>query len=350
MWTKWGLPAISIISGILGHTSSHTPSDSRAVTFSSGSKSASVKVDIVEERVLVPLSVNGQEFKVLLDTGSTISWMYTQRTPKSTRQKNAHYNLQQHDLVSSSSFFQLYGGMSWAGGDVFQADVKLGDMTIENQALGSGDITYWPPEEMSGLLGLAFPYWNTVIGPNNDSVLQRVTANLDEPLFTTSFKKSGDSYVDFGYVDRKKYSGNITYITADASTGWWGLQLNASYADASSHGMAIIDTGSPTLSLNADIVDAYYEKVFTYDSRPGQRRVRCNDILPDITLNLDGYEMTIGGEALKFREGKNNCTCLLEAEAIPGMSILGLPFYKTRFIVHRPELDGVPRLGFAEHA
>lgn len=106
------------------------------------------------------------------------------------------------------------------------------------------------------------------------------------------------------------------------------------------------------MMLNAGVVDAFYDKVFTYgvDQETGFKRVRCTDRLPDITLSIDGYSMTIGGETLMSRQGKDKCLCLLQAETIPGMSILGLPFYRSRFVVHKPNYGGQPQLGFAKFA
>lgn len=75
---NWSL-SLPILSNLFGHhggaptpTSHVTPSDSRAVTFTSGVKTSSVKVILADDRALMPVNVNGEKFELIVDTGSTI--------------------------------------------------------------------------------------------------------------------------------------------------------------------------------------------------------------------------------------------------------------------------------------
>ncbi|KAI5293099.1 hypothetical protein KEM52_005830 [Ascosphaera acerosa] len=155
-------------------------------------RNSSVKVILDGDRALVPTTVDGKSYNLLLDTGSAVrfvrrngssacpigmirllarpprrrnSWLFTQRTPLAIRHNNPYHALNESQLDPQAGFFQLYGGLNWCGGDAFHADVGLGEVFIPGQALGSADVIAWGQESFSGLLGLALPYWNTGTHP-----------------------------------------------------------------------------------------------------------------------------------------------------------------------------------------
>lgn len=48
-----------------------------------------------------------------------------------------------------------------------------------------------------------------------------VRSELDSPLFAVSLKYHAPGSYDFGYLDKSKYTGSITYADVDSADGFW---------------------------------------------------------------------------------------------------------------------------------
>ena len=96
-----------------------------------------------------------------------------------------------------------------------------------------------------GLVGLAFGTLNTgelsssresfgtltellcAVKPQKvKTFFENAMENLQEPVFTAQLKHATAGTYEFGAVDPTKFQGELTYVPADTSQGFWGFNSN----------------------------------------------------------------------------------------------------------------------------
>lgn len=184
-------------------------------------------------------------------------------------------------------------------------------------------------------------------------------------------KKGEPGTYTFGIIDSTKYTGDLTYVDVDSSRGFWSFAVSGyAVGDLASplEFGAIADTGTSLLYLPEQVVEDYYSQTgASYDSSQGGYTFDCSEDIPDITINIGGYNAVVPGSFIKYAPlwesspskfmqflPNFNCTnafvflaCFggIQSSAKIGFSIFGDVFLKSQFVV----FDGSPspRLGFA---
>ncbi|KAG9242997.1 putative endothiapepsin [Calycina marina] len=170
------------------------------------SSATSTPADGVE--YLVPITAGSQILNLDFDIGSADLWVFSSLLP-STSQKGRDYH--------SSFKWTTYEAISNCKGDISYADgsgasdvcgtdmVNIGATTVAGPAIGLARKvpSALVSDTADGLVGLAFNAINTVtpIGAK------------------TQFNANG-AY-DFGFVDARKFAGNISFVTVSLSGGFW---------------------------------------------------------------------------------------------------------------------------------
>ena len=186
-----------------------------------------------------------------------------------------------------------------------------------------------------------------------------VKSSLASPLFTADLRHAQPGSYDFGFIDASKYIGDITYVDADPSQGYWGATAtgfqiggdDTNLNDASIAG--IVDTGTTLLILPEKIVKAYYKKVdgSQNDKDAGGYTFPCDATLPDFYLSFGAYTAKMTSDILNFGkapDSTNGSTCFGGMQA--GDSdpyIFGDIFLKSTFVVFNAPDNATPSLGFA---
>jgi hypothetical protein len=63
-----------------------------------------------------------------------------------------------------------------------------------------------------------------IVRPQKQSTFfDNVKSHLAAPVFAANLKHAAPGSYDFGYVDRHKYRGSLTYTPVDSSRGFWGF-------------------------------------------------------------------------------------------------------------------------------
>ena len=129
--------------------------------------------------------------------------------------------------------------------------------------------------------------------------------SLAQPLFTADLKRAAPGSYDFGFIDPNKYKGEITYVPADSSQGFWGVAGtgyavgNGSLNDKTLN--TIIDTGTTLMLVPASMAEDYYKQVEKAQNRPvsGGWIFPCNiSSLPDLHVGVGNYTAHIPGPLL----------------------------------------------------
>jgi saccharopepsin len=246
-----------------------------------------------------------QEFKVILDTGSSNLWV-----PSQSCGSIACFLHSKYDSSSSSTYkkngteFEIRYGSGSLSGFVSQDTVSIGDLEIKGQDFA--EATSEPGlafafGRFDGILGLGFDRLsvNGIVPPFYQMVNQKL---IDEPVF--AFYLSGesgseDSEVVFGGVDEDHYTGKITEIPLRRKAYWEvdldSISFGKETAELENTGV-ILDTGTSLIALPSEMAELLNSEIGAKKGFNGQYTVDCakRDSLPDVTFKLSGHDFAIG--------------------------------------------------------
>ncbi|KAI1331572.1 Asp-domain-containing protein [Xylariaceae sp. FL0255] len=245
-----------------------------------------------------------QEFKVILDTGSSNLWV-----PSQSCGSIACYLHSKYDSSASSTYkkngteFEIRYGSGSLSGFVSQDTMTIGDITIKNQDFA--EATSEPGlafafGRFDGILGMGYDRLsvNGIVPPFYQMVNQKL---IDEPVFAFYLSgESGDdsSEVTFGGVDKDHYTGKITEIPLRRKAYWEvdfnSISLGGETAELDNTGV-ILDTGTSLIALPTDLAELLNKEIGAKKGYNGQYSIDCSarDSLPDISFNLSGYDFAI---------------------------------------------------------
>lgn len=291
--------------------------------------------------------------------GSSDLWCFSTQLPTALQSGHSVYDASKSStarLLSGYTWAIQYGDGSGASGNVYADTVKVGAVSVTSQAVEAAtsiSASFQADTANDGLLGLAFDRLNTVQPVQQKTFFSNAKASLTSPLFTVDLKKGRPGTYDFGYIDRAKYTGAITYVNAITNRGFWEFTSNGyavgTGAFVSTTINAIGDTGTSLLYLPSAVVSAYYAKVSgaRYDSSQGGYTFPCSATLPSLTLGIGSYRAVVPGNYILYGP-LSSTTCfggLQRDTGLPG-SIWGDVFLKSQFVVFYG--GSTLRIGFAQ--
>lgn len=273
--------------------------------------------------------------------------------------------------MTGASWSISYGDGSSSSGNVYTDTVKIGGVTVQNQAVESArqvSAQFTQRASTDGLLGLAFSNINTVRPSQQNTFFDSALNGLAMPVFTANLKKGEGKLhpifnlhqtktnvliyglagnYNFGFIDRSEFTGDISFFPVNASTGFWQFDASgfaiANDATVSAPHAAIADTGTTLLLIPADIAAAYYSKVpgATNDATAGGYTFPCSTSLPSYTAVIGDYRAVIPGDFIKYAPVNGNSfetatTCFGGIQGVPAgfpYAIYGDIFLKSQFVV-----------------
>jgi len=289
-----------------------------------------------------------QEFKVVLDTGSSNLWV-----PSQDCGSIACYLHSKYDHSGSSTYkkngsdFAIQYGSGSLEGYVSKDTVQIGDLKIKDQLFA--EATSEPGlafafGRFDGIMGLGYDTIsvNGIPPPFYNMIDQGL---IDEPVFAfylSDTNKGDDSEAIFGGVDKSHYTGEMTKIPLRRKA-YWEVDLDAitfgdQTAQIDSTG-AILDTGTSLLALPSTLAELLNKEIGAKKSYNGQYTVDCNkrDSLPDLTFTLTGHNFTI--DAYDYiLEVQGSCISAFMGFDIPEpagpLAILGDAFLRKYYSVY----------------
>ncbi|EJD53628.1 aspartic peptidase A1 [Auricularia subglabra TFB-10046 SS5] len=254
----------------------------------------------------ISLGSPAQNFKVVLDTGSSNLWV-----PSSGCTSIACFLHAKYDSSASSTYkkngssFEIHYGSGSMEGFISQDTLKIGDISIPGQdfaeAMKEPGLAF-AFGKFDGILGLAYDTIavNHITPPFYNMVNKKL---LDQPVFSFRLGASesdGGSAV-FGGVDSSHYKGQITYVPVRRKAYWEveleGIKLGDDEVDFENTGAAI-DTGTSLIVLPVDIGEMINAQIGAKKSWNGQYTVPCEkrSSLPNFTFNFGGKPYVLTGE------------------------------------------------------
>jgi hypothetical protein len=318
----------------------------------------------------VQIGTPSQTLMLDFDTGSSDLWVWSNELPKATITQGESTGHAVFDSTKSSTFKKTtgstwkisYGDSSSASGDVGTDVVKVGGITIQNQAveLAKTMSTQFVSGSGSGLLGLAWGSINTVTPGPVQTPVENMISQKDIPstaeLFTAylgSWRDAkdpdqGESFYTFGYIDPgvlKTAGTQPSYVAVDNSNGFWqfastSASINGKVMQLASN-TAIADTGT-TLALVSDAVcKAIYAAIpgSKYDSTQQGYIFPTTTTaaqLPDVAFAVGSQLFHVQKEDLSFADAGNGFVYGgIQSRGDMTFDILGDTFLKSVYAVRR---------------
>jgi aspergillopepsin I len=195
---------------------------------------------------------------------------------------------------------------------------------------------------------------NTVNPTQQKTWFDNARAHLQQPLFAVALKRKAPGAYDFGFLDRKKYTGEILWVPLRSGRGFWdftatGFQVGSGPMKTGNIN-AVADTGSSLWYMPKAFVDQYWQQVpgAQFGGLQSAWMFPCNAKLPDISVQVANKKITVPGINMNYQQaGASNCFGGLQADKGMPFSIFGDVFLKSLYVVFEHQLNGQPRLGFA---
>ncbi|TFK91001.1 acid protease [Polyporus arcularius HHB13444] len=215
---------------------------------------------------VAPVNIDGQVFDLLVDTGSSNTWVGAGQQYNTTGKTP-------EDQVA------VFYGSGFFFGDEYTATARLGPgLVIKNQSFGDAYFSFGF-EGYDGILG---------IGPTDLTIGTLYTSNASIPTVTDNAynqglirsKKIGISFaptsnlsdpngeLTFGYVNQDKYTGSVNYVpitSTSPSSSYVGINQTITYGNGHTpilgskwnSSAGIVDTGTTLVILATDAYEAY---------------------------------------------------------------------------------------------
>lgn len=266
-----------------------------------------------------------QQFKVVLDTGSSNLWV-----PGKGCSSIACFLHAKYDSSASTSYqkndtdFAIQYGSGAVEGFISRDTLGIADLNIKNQLFG--ETTKEPGlafafGKFDGILGLGYDTIsvNKIPPPFYNMINQKL---LDEPIFSFRLGSSDDDGGEaiFGGIDENAFTGKIEYVPVRRK-GYWEVELEqVTFGDDTLElegTGAAIDTGTSLIVMPSDIAELLHKQIGATKSWNGQYTVDCAvvDSLPDFTLTFNGKPYTLKGSEYILNAGG---TCI---SSFTGMDI-----------------------------
>jgi len=252
----------------------------------------------------ISLGTPPQNFKVVLDTGSSNLWVPSQECGSIACYLHTKYDHSESSTYKKNgTAFEIRYGSGSLSGYVSTDQLTIGDLIVKNQDFA--EATSEPGlafafGRFDGILGLGYDTIsvNKMVPPFYKLIEQKL---IDKPVFGfyLSDTESDDSEVIFGGIDESHYTGDITYIPLRRKAYWEvdfdSISYGSETADLDGVG-AILDTGTSLIALPSTLAELLNKEIGAKKSYNGQYTVECDarSSLKELTFTLAGHKFTIG--------------------------------------------------------
>jgi len=308
----------------------------------------------------ITLGTPPQEFKVVLDTGSSNLWV-----PSTKCTSIACFLHSKYDSSASSTFkanesaFAIQYGSGSVEGFISQDTLVIADLAVKKQDFGEAvkePGLAFAFGKFDGILGMAYDTIsvNHITPPFYNMLNQGL---LDEPVFGFRLGSSEEDGGEctFGGIDSDAHTGKITYVPVRRK-GYWEVELESiSFGEEElelENTGAAIDTGTSLIVMPSDVAEMLNKEIGATKSWNGQYTVDCNTIpsLPELSFKFGGKNYPLKGSDYVLNAG-GTCISSFVGMDIPApigpLWIVGDAFLRRYYTVYDLGRNAV---GFAPSA
>ncbi|KAK4183802.1 pepsin [Podospora australis] len=311
---------------------------------------AAIPIDVIDIAYVTPVTIGTppQTLSLDLDTGSSDLWVFSSLTPANQVRGQEIYSPSKSStskLLSGHTWSITYGDGSGSRGTVYTDNFTIGGLEVPSQAVQTAQQVssgFTTEAQIDGLVGLGFSTLNTVSPSGQLTFFDNARSKLDAPVFTADLKYKATGSYDFGFIDKAKYTGEITYTPVNKNPGYWTFTStgygvgSGNFSETPITGIA--DTGTTLLYLPTAIVTAYYRQVqgATNSRSYGGYVFPCTATLPTFTFGVGNKRFVIPASYINYaRISATSTQCFggIQSSSSIGINIFGDVALKAAFVV-----------------
>jgi hypothetical protein len=335
---------------------------------------------------MTEIKLGDQKFLAAVDTGSSDTWIagtgYKCNNPVQMGGClfGPTYNKTSTFSTKNAPFATQYGGES-AGGSMVTETVTLGNFTLKGQEVAIVNRATWKGDGMSsGLIGLGFPSNSATL-----SLFQEPGKNMYSPIFTSMHRQGltppwfslalnrineGPGALAFGALPAAPIRYSPTFVKAPFQKAWAmderakklpcgsvpaslrttpckevdfqayqitlsGLSVSSQPSFASKKFDAVVDSGTPHITLPSDMAKAFntgWTPPAKFDRTEDGWLIECTAKPPTFGVNIGGSTFWIDPKDLVIPSEKGGkgalCTSAIRVAPPWGIGLLGASFLK----------------------
>ncbi|KAE9364979.1 acid protease [Stipitochalara longipes BDJ] len=298
----------------------------------------------------------------VLDTGSTDFWVWSSLLPADNITDHDYFN------VSASTTAQVLANQSYDTGDtygpVWQDTVTVGQVIDGSSTYPIGmaesiDSNWFWMYDVDGVFGFGLSANDSEYPRSHQTWLMNTT--IANNLFAISLSANSTSSIDFGYLNKSRHIGNVTYtsvtpLALNATPSWtftWdGFSIGSGPHNTTSKVNIEVDTGLNFVKIPDSIAASYYNLVpgSTFSTANAVYEYPCNATLPSFTFVANGSSLIVpGSPATQLQFGyplADNITCYgaIQKSGDELEGVFGTPFLEGIYTVFD---YGAKKIGFA---
>ncbi|GES62600.1 aspartic-type endopeptidase ctsD [Aspergillus terreus] len=326
---------------------SDTPSKSNIIALNQDGNDYSYFVTVI-------VGSQDQKMWMMLDTGGANTWLFASDCTSDACKLHNTFGEQDSSTLSMSSVpFEVGYGTGQVSGLLANDTISIAGLEVPvTMGLANNATNDFLSYPMDGILGM---------GRSNDTSFgyatfmdhvadtKQLTSNIVGFSLPRSSDNATDGTVSFGVVDTTKFSGDITYTTASATSDHWSIPVDDMSVDGKACGFsnksAIIDTGTSYALLPPDDAKTLHNLI------PGATPSGENFLIPCdssavVNVTFSGVSYTISPKDYLGAKVDNGCISTIIGKQLFSANdwILGATFLKNVYTVFDFDSD---RVGFA---
>ncbi|XP_040860135.1 pepsin F [Ochotona curzoniae] len=267
---------------------------------------------------IISIGTPPQEFKVVLDTGSSDLWVPSIYCSSPACAKHDTFNplLSSTFLVSGRPINIVYGSGSMSGFLAYDT-VQIADLVDVAQPFG---LSLEEPGQFmeyavfDGILGLSYPSLSSEgITPVFDNLWNQGLLSQNLFAFYLSSKDEKGSVLMLGSVDPSYYMGDLHWVPVSKPLYWQlamdSISMNGKVIACDGGCQGIMDTGTSLLIGPRNPVLSIQQAIDAQHSYGSEYIIDCGAIstLPDIIFTIDGVDYPVPASAYIRKSSAHIC-------------------------------------------
>jgi len=261
----------------------------------------------------INLGTPGQEFQMIMDTGSSDVWVASSKCDDSCGRHAEYDSTASSTYAANGTVFNIMYGSGPVSGFQSIDNMNWGGLQVKSQEFAevtdaSGLGAAYKAGKFDGILGLAFPTLsvNKVATAFQNTVEQGLVQNAEFSFYLGDCERDAGELL-LGGTDSKYYKGEFNYVPLTYQT-YWQIQIDGLNVDGTAYGtndQAIVDSGTSLLTGPSDVVASLAKQIGAKKFIAGEYLVTCDETkLPNLDFQIGGVTYTLEPKDYLIPDGK----------------------------------------------
>ncbi|AAS51369.1 ACR143Wp [Eremothecium gossypii ATCC 10895] len=294
----------------------------------------------------ITLGTPAQNFRVALDTGSSLLWIPSDRcTSQICRTRNRYRSGASSTFKATDKTLRLQYVKGDAKARVSYDTLYFAGAKIENQGFGEAEAIGddFSGARFDGIIGIGYPSIGYGIKPPINTLID--SGGLKDPMFgiyisNAQNRNSPVGEIVLGGYNTQKFKGDIKWLPV-LRKAFWETDLSAfkvgNFALDVQGLTAVFDTGSSFIIMPEDTYTDFVSQFPGASHDDGTDYVDCSTVNsgPDLTLDFGGVALKLSARDYVMQLGRNTCILAVSGNSrVTGEVILGDTFLRRYYTIY----------------